>query len=304
MRWTAVKNPAFVIALLLLTSAAAGMSAAVHYFKISLKKLPIYAPEGRLLMSLPTETASWVMVNEHREKAEVEKELGTSNYISRLYKLKAPKDGKDAFLQFHAAYYTGMIDTVPHVPDRCFVAGGMQIGTILGNLPMSLSRETWTLDEDAPEKDKGHIYKVRLDNTWSDRPGSKARLPRDAQDLRLRTMKFLADGKPLYAGYFFITNGVTESYADLVRLRAFDLRSTYAYYMKVQFTSSQVGSGEELVELSSGLLDELFGELMRCVPDWVEVEAGRYPHDNPLGQAGAAAGPVPTPSNHAAASRR
>ena len=41
--------------------------------------------------------------------------------------------------------------------------------------------------------------------------------------------------------------------------------------------SATVGSVEELVEQASLLLDDLIGEIMRCVPDWIEVELGHYP---------------------------
>ena len=68
-----------------------------------------------------------------------------------------------------------------------------------------------------------------------------------------------------------------------MRLLAFDLHSRYAYYLKVQFTSDKVKSDDELAALAASFLDETFGDLMECVPDWAEVEAGRYPPDNPAG---------------------
>ena len=39
-------------------------------------------------------------------------------------------------------------------------------------------------------------------------------------------------------------------------------------------------SAEELAQEASSLLGELLPEIMRCVPDWVEVESGRYPANN------------------------
>jgi hypothetical protein len=41
-----------------------------------------------------------------------------------------------------------------------------------------------------------------------------------------------------------------------------------------------VSTAEELAAEASSLLGELLPEIMRCVPDWVEVEAGRYPANN------------------------
>lgn len=97
----------------------------------------------------------------------------------------------------------------------------------------------------------------------------------------MRTMRFTSKDQPdLYAGYFFIANGGTVCKAEEVRLLAFDLNSTYAYYAKVQVTSASVKSGEEMVRASGSLLDELMGDVMLCLPDWVEVQQGRYPaHD-------------------------
>jgi len=65
--------------------------------------------------------------------------------------------------------------------------------------------------------------------------------------------------------------------AEGVRTLAFDLRSDYAYYLKVQFTSGAVSSSEELARQAGDLLEDLLPEIMRCVPDWIEVELGRYP---------------------------
>jgi len=58
---------------------------------------------------------------------------------------------------------------------------------------------------------------------------------------------------------------------------AFDKSAKYAYYMKVQVSSVDVTSEEELASGSAELLNELLPELMRCVPDWLKVERGEYP---------------------------
>lgn len=265
----------YLAALATLLLAATGLRAGISHFKVMLVKKEIQAPGGRTLTSLPRETAHWVQVgSDHRETEEVEVTLGTKNYVTRVYVERGP-DGKPreggAVLQFHAAYYTGMIDTVPHVPDRCFVGGGMQLGKVIGNLPMPLDTTWWRADEDAPEAERGHLYRVRASD------GTYPHLPRDPDSIRLRTMEFLDGDRTLYAGYFFVANGGTTPLAEGVRLLAFDLRSEYAYYMKVQVTSDQVKSGEALAAQAGSLIGELLPDLMRCVPDWTEVEAGRYP---------------------------
>ena len=68
-----------------------------------------------------------------------------------------------------------------------------------------------------------------------------------------------------------------------MRSLAFDLTSDYAYYLKVQATCGTVDSKTEHAAVSASLIGELLPEIMRCVPDWIEVEAGAYPEENPRG---------------------
>jgi hypothetical protein len=262
----------FIVALSLLATAAVAMPLAIRAFKISIKKLPIYPADGRLLTAVPFETASWVCTTgDHRETAEVEKTLGTTNYFTRVYTEKFPAPGKKPrSLVLHAAYYTGQIDTVPHVADRCFVAGGMQLGTLTQDLPLPLDADRFMPDRDVPPELTGKIVKVRSSD------GVFVRLPREPEKIKIHTMKFIDQGKELYAGYFFIANGGTVARAEDVRLLAFDLKATYSYYLKVQVTSPEVSSQEELAAVAGSLLDEVLGDIMRCTPDWVEVESGRY----------------------------
>lgn len=272
----ACRNPAYLIVVVLLAAAAAGLGAGAAYFELYFEKKEIHAPQGRLVTRVPRETASWISVgNDRREEAEVESVLGTTNYLIRMYKLKDTGEGPAVMIDLHLAYYTGNIGPVPHVPDRCFVGGGMQIGEILGDKPLGLDASSWRVVDEGAK-----IFEARVPDEYSDRPGTYVRLPRDAAEINIRTMKFLnPGGTEVYSGYFFVANGGWVSRAEQVRLLAFDLRSVYAYYLKIQVTSTSVSSGEELVSRAGSLLSELMPEIMRCVPDWVEVEAGRYPGD-------------------------
>lgn len=268
LRWN---NPAVLAAVGLLAFGAVGFSAAVVHYKLMLRKEPIYPADGRLLTTIPSETASWVRLRaDRRENPEVEQTLGTQNYVSREY-IRRDTIGTDnpVVIDFHAAYYTGMIDTVPHVPDRCFVGGGLGIGKLLGDLPLPLDQARWSTFN-VPESYQDTIVTMRSSG------GSYVRLPRDPKNIRLRTMQFLdKGGRPFYAGYFFIANGGTVSKAEDVRLLAFDLKTRYAYYLKVQFTSATVANGEELAKAAAGMLDELFPDIMLCTPDWVDVEMNK-----------------------------
>jgi hypothetical protein len=179
-----------------------------------------------------------------------------------------------------------MVDTVPHVPERCMVGGGWSITGQPVILPLTLDQTSWLLDKEVPESLAGRVHTARLDNTWSDQPGVRVRLPFDAGNIRARITEFArgSEAARQYAAYFFIANGGTVPRARQVRELAFDLKADYAYYLKVQVSTDSVRTSEELAELMSSLISELLPEIMRCVPDWVEVQEGRYPTDNPRRQ--------------------
>jgi hypothetical protein len=78
----------------------------------------------------------------------------------------------------------------------------------------------------------------------------------------------------LYAGYFFLANGEMLPSPEKVRLFAFNLESSYAYYAKVQFSmyAPQEAGRDEFVAAVTDLLQKLLPELMSCLPDWAEIE--------------------------------
>jgi hypothetical protein len=288
MNWRTFRTPAFLLALTLLVLSSLGMGAAIRHYRLQLRKLPIYPPPGHALRDLPEragpagKAGEWVKIGPDRvEEGEVLETLGTSNYLTRTYGRVREKAGGEleidpgSVIEFHTAYYTGMVDTVPHVPDRCFVAGGMQLAGLTRDVPLPLNQEKWRVDKYLEGPLVGHQFYTHSTK------GNKANLPRDPQKLELHCTKFITRAHDLYAGYFFIANGGAVARAEEVRLLAFDLHSRYAYYLKVQFTSGNVKSEDELAALAASFLDETFGDLMECVPDWVEVEAGNYPPDNP-----------------------
>ncbi|HZW09971.1 MAG TPA: exosortase/archaeosortase family protein [Phycisphaerales bacterium] len=284
MRWPRASRSslaALAVTGVTLTASAAGVHSVVPMLGLHLQKKPIHPESGLAVTSLPEVTPSWEKVYDRREAAEVEEQLGTENYLTRVYRERRPADpAHPRLIELHVAYYTGMIDTVPHVPERCFVGGGLQMGASPVRVPLPLDRSGWVKDPDVPGE-LGPIYRVRTAG------GHRVRLPRDPEKLSIRASEYtIAGGSSLYAGYFFIANGGHTDSANGVRLLAFKLEDDYAYYMKVQFNSESVGSVEELAELAGSLLGEILGELMHCVPDWIDVQTGVYPPDNPRRGAG------------------
>lgn len=283
-----LRRPAFMTAVALMALVGFGMSAGIQAAGIYLQKLPIYPPGGRLLAKLPIKTSNWERIGSDRiESPEVVQELGTDNYVSRVMeRVDMRNTDHRMFVDFHAAYYTGMIDTVPHVPDRCFVGGGMQIVKDWGLVEIPLDQSGWSEDELASGALNRKVLRQRTSYTEgvSEIPGTAVRLPFEPQNLRMKVMEFANpknENQRLFAGYFFIANGGIAPTAEDVRVLAFDLSNDYAYYCKVQFTSQTVTSAPQLAAQAADLLREMLPEVMRCVPDWTQVQTGEYPENNP-----------------------
>ena len=177
-------------------------------------------------------------------------------------------------LTLHLSYYTGMIDAVPHVPERCFVAGGYELASRPQEVPMAVDRSQWMEDE-LVNVATGETYQT----AWVRDPLGRSRLVRmPVGDFAIRVFEFQDPKKPeirVFAGYFFIANGrVAVSPAD-VKVIAFRRSEKYAYYCKVQFAT--VGGPDfdldAFVERCSSLLQPLLPEVMKCLPDWSEIEA-------------------------------
>lgn len=275
--WNRLRCPAFLLALLTLVAGAIGLRTAVAYMGLYLHKLPIEAAEGAVFHTLPPSVGSWERFgSDQMLSAEVRAELGTENFLSRYYRRTDVEP--QVTLELHCAYYTGMVDTVPHVPERCFVGGGLMPSGAPRILlvPIDVSQMSPDRDADAALHG-GVVYTARASNHLP------VRMPVGIDRLRMNVSKFIdgRSGQAMYAGYFFITNGGVVPRAGDVRALAFKLTDDYSYYAKVQFTSSSVQSAEELVEHAADFLNVMLPEIMRRVPDWVEVTEGRYPPDNP-----------------------
>jgi hypothetical protein len=268
---------AVVIAVALMSASAIGLTTVIQTQGLRIQKKEIYPANGETIHNLPREYPSWKAIGPDKPTtAEEIKEMGTDNFVSRYFEQKeAYEDKKQPHLfELHIAYYTGMIDAVPHVPERCLVGAGVQQRGLSRVVDVPLDMAKLIIEQDLdPELHPEPIYKARSPIRFD-----RVRLPVGVDRLKLRVTPFRgADGRDFYAGYFFITNGGTVPSADAIRLLAFRLEDEYAYYTKVQFTSWTVESPEELGELAGAVLDEVFPELMRYLPDWVEVKEGRYP---------------------------
>ncbi|GAB4546391.1 MAG: hypothetical protein Tsb0013_05170 [Phycisphaerales bacterium] len=284
---------AAVCACAVLLLCAVATTAYINATGIHLRKLKIMPASGEFVHRLPREFDTWRAAG---TDATLSKEavdaLGTENFLTRTYvadadsaiarRIAGEGEARPIRVSLHLAYYTGLVDTVPHVPERCFVGAGMQLSGNPANVEIPLNRALLIPDRSVPEdvvasmEPSGGAFLMGRSTTSK----SRVRLPANLDDLAMRVTPFRDDtqgGVELLAGYFFIANGELVPNANQVRLKAFELEDDYAFYMKVQFTSADVETPEELAAVAGSMLDEMFADLMLLTPDWVDVRTGVYP---------------------------
>jgi hypothetical protein len=97
-------------------------------------------------------------------------------------------------------------------------------------------------------------------------------------ELELRTSEYQMKTRPnvhMFAGYLFLANGQTTPHPWGVQAKAFDKIDRYAYYCKLQFAAlvaAEEADQDQFVRHVADLLERLLPEVMRCLPDWAEVE--------------------------------
>ena len=240
-----------------------GLNAAVGATQTVLIKEPVPLRKGLYL--LPKKVGSWEMFKDHgRVSTEQEEALGTREYISRIYRDVTQPDGvPGSYVELHTAYYTGTPDTVPHVPDRCFVAGGARGTTSRGTLLLT-----------------GPQYHKEASG-WSAKSkllSAPVHLPQTHIDSTMFTFSHPeAPSRYHNVAYFFAANGKYLRSPDLVRFHGFDPRDRYSYYCKIEVRVYDIKDPQQAVERASSFFSAMMPEIMACLPDWVEVTEGRWP---------------------------
>jgi hypothetical protein len=300
-----LKSPAFLVAFLLLILVAAGMAILPGYMNVYLRKEAV--PARRHMREVSKSLASWVQVGHDQQEAEdILKTLGTHNTVTRAYVERNPPPGREPQLvELHIAYYTGMVDTVPHVSDRCMVGGGWQPLTGSRVYPIQLDMSSWRRATSIPKGMEGSdeaatLTEMRLpvDPKLTDLPGAIVYLPygliapSDKDDkengvVQMRIADFVDPKSQSVSviGHFFIANNRLTPSANEVRQLAFRLEDDCAYYVKVQISISSAPSrdgrpqraatAEDLARIATGFVSEVLPEVMLCLPDWVRLEGER-----------------------------
>jgi exosortase/archaeosortase family protein len=230
------------------------------------------------LDTIPSTLGDWSQVGDEREyDAAVIESLGTTQFIDRIY---AP-DGlsEKGYLMLHIAYYSGTIDEVPHIPERCWDAAGLSQMGDSQRLPLMLDDSDW-VETDLTNRGSGELYKTTIVTHPVTGVEQVIRLPVGEMELMTSTFSTNKDAEiRRVGGYMFIANGRSCASSFGVRSLAFDWTEEYAFYCKVQISAVYKVSddGNEFLDRyqvdSSNLISNLLPHLMRCLPDWAEIEA-------------------------------
>ena len=265
----------FVACVLTLGIGQVGFSLGAEALQVHLQTEPV--PLRRSLSLVPSSLGQWRSVQDVQLDAAMVEQLGTPSYLTRMYVEDVERPNKA--LQVHLAYYTDQIDAIPHVPDRCLVAGGyVQRSADPVNVPVESIAVEWKDDEvyrldDVP-------YPVAVVQDVATDEAIDVRMP--IGQPRVRYMEFVDPQRPdrrVHAGYFFIANGRWRPTPYGVKMASFTGTESHAYYCKVQILAegdSGYGQAAFFADIEP-FLTVIMPEIMRSLPDWSEVTAPLEP---------------------------
>ncbi|MFN4243289.1 MAG: hypothetical protein ACK4PI_08635 [Tepidisphaerales bacterium] len=279
-------NRAYVVTATILLLAAVGLHGATQRLQLHFRKQAV--PLRADVRSLPERMGPWVQVSiDQPLSPDIEEVLGTSEYIFRNYvdsrrvsesEIAAFRDlnineravllsriamrDPQAVMYLSFTYYTGMVDTVAHIPDRCFIADGFQ--------PTRFDAPRWHIPGFVIDRDGYHVGPdgYRLTEP-GERGGDDAGLPVrfinfEDQDLRTRTASSRS------VTYFFSVNGRYEANPIGVRKTLQNLFERYGYYAKVELMTLH-RDPEVSAAMKRDFLEHALPELEKILPDWAAV---------------------------------
>ena len=279
-----IAQPAFMAAVVVLAVAAVGLNASVGYMKLHFKKQPVPMARPLASIPADLGLWQQVSQDEALDP-EIEHALGTNQYIFRDYMdarvvgketiaavrrlnesildAKTPEDVKrlkeeraqligrtrlshpTGVINLAVTYYTGLVDTVAHVPDRCYVADGYELRT--------WQELNWPIDEERP-------VEVRLIH-FEDGTGRSA--------------------STRSVAYFFHVNGNFKSSPNAVRLALQNLFERHGYYAKVE-VMTLIKDPAASARVMQDFLSNVMPEIRKSLPDWEAVKRGELPQSGVL----------------------
>jgi len=270
--FASLRQPSFLIAAGVLLVSAISLNAATEYMQLYFRKIPVELQAD--LNTLPAKLGPWVQVSKDEKLGEdMEHSLGATHYLYRDYvdsrrvsaaalaafegksykerlelagRLQAEYPG--ALIHVGITYYTGMVDTVSHVPDRCYIANGFE------PKPGGYNVKPWSAFEGRPGRNDKH-EDVRYIN-FEDQIASRA-------------------AAACNVAYFFHANGSYTSDPIGVRIKLQDLFQPYAYYSKIELMTLMRDADESAKSMNDFLTNAL-PEIERCLPDWKKVTGEQH----------------------------
>lgn len=277
-------QPEFIVAVVLLSVAAATLNSATEFLQLHFRKRAVPmrvaaldGPDG-----IPAVLGHWLQITRDTPlDPDTEHVLGTKQYIKdRAYldmrvvgsderqTLKAMSEqDRDAELQRIAEenptavihlgvfYYTGLVDTVAHIPERCYIADGYDVTT-------SQTRSDVNFGQYPDGRDR--VVSYRFIN-FEDQTGQR----RESRNV----------------AYLFHVNGHYESAPLGVRRSLENLFEPYGYYAKIELmTASPSRSGDpaggqaaqaRTLAAYDDFLNALLPQFERCMPDWQKLHPGQ-----------------------------
>lgn len=266
-------QPDFLVAVVVLGIAAVGLNAATQFLQLHFKKQAVPL-RMKLTEGFAPEMGNWVLVSKDEPLSpDIEHVLGTDQYINRIYVdrrvvepdaigrlkemstserevalMQVTKRAPDAVMRLHVAYYTGMVDTVAHIPDRCDIADGFDVSNY-----QTISDGKYGVDAHGNERAISFHY-INFD----DQTG-QGRLSRNV-------------------AYFFHVNGHYESDPLAVRRRLQNLLEPYGYYAKMELmiqspavldgVGGERSANDHKVAAMQDFIAAAVPSFESCLPDW------------------------------------
>jgi hypothetical protein len=271
-------QPDYVLALILLGGAAIGLNFCTEFLKLHFRKLPVPMRVAALdgANGIPAKLGRWIQVSRDKPfDPEVEHILGTQKYLQRTYVNSAAVDADtlqrllassgtdrekalyalqaqqpEAVVNIGIFYYTGLVDTVAHIPERCYIADGFDVTNY-----QEATEDLGTYCDGRPRR-----LSFRYLN-FEDQSGRN----------RLNTN----------VAYLFHVNGHYESDPLGVRRSLQYLPERYGYYAKVELMTISPGLSpqtrqegrQKSFEAMTDILRSVLPEFERCLPDWNQWHA-------------------------------
>jgi|ERR1700733_1580418 len=255
-------QPAFVVVAIILLVCAVGLNGATQFLQLHFKKLPV--PLARPLNDVPQKIGPWVQVSiDQTITHEFEEVLGTDKYVFRDYvdsrivsakqiaefKDKSPEErmlllqqlqmnNPAAVVNMSLTYYTGLVDTVAHIPDRCYIADGFE--------PTTYQVEPWAALRGRPGDQQVRFI------VFEDQTPNRGAVKKNV-------------------AYFFHCNGKYENDPIGVRKSLASLLEKYGYYMKIELQTIEL-KPQEGARVMNDFLTDALPEIEKCLPDWQKVK--------------------------------